>query len=239
MAILECVPGAPCRGREGIMCGDLAATFADEPLPPHFPDGLADYSCRQFPDEENPRDSLIVALISLAVALPVTFFIASCFSIANDNEAPESWLSWAGLPKLFCGPRAHRRWYYTGPDGQPGSFVRWWIRSRDAPAPETLINLYHSAVAWATGSKPPWTVEAEEAAEQEAEAEAGVGKPAQEEAGSDDLDAHSVQDSLASARQLRASKRLLTIIGVGGVYVVWAVFACVPALWLQQLACAC
>ena len=223
-ALLGCSPGAPCRGREGVLCGDLPTVFATEPVMPDFPNGLADYTCRQFPDDNNPRDSLIVALIALAVALPVTFFIASCFELANDNEAPESWLSWAGWPKLVWGPGAHRRWQYSGPAGQPVRFVRWWIRCRDAPTPETIGNLWRSAVAWATCSKPPWILEAEEL---EVEAELhddDCGKPPRHEDGSS-LDAHSVRDSLASARRLRTSKRRLTIVGLVGVYLVWAVFA--------------
>ena len=46
---------------------------------------------------------VIVALIALAVALPVTFFLAGCFEIANDSEAPESWLFYGGIVKLLCG----------------------------------------------------------------------------------------------------------------------------------------
>jgi hypothetical protein len=29
-------------------------------------------------------------LISIAIALPVTLFLQSCFAIANDSEAPEA-----------------------------------------------------------------------------------------------------------------------------------------------------
>jgi hypothetical protein len=42
-----------------------------------------------------------------------------------------------------------------------------------ARRPETIINLGHSFAAWATGTKPPWTLEAEEAAA-EAAAEAAT-----------------------------------------------------------------
>ena len=243
-ALLGCAPGEPCRGREGVLCGDLADVFADEPVPPYFPDGLKDYTCRQFPDDDNPRDSLIVALIALAVALPVTAFIASCFAIANDNEAPESWLSWAGLPKLFYGPGAHRRWYYTGPAGQPVRFgacavpysapparadsafaVRWWIRCRDAPWPETFGNLLRSFVAWVTCSKPPWIIEAEEDAIEAELGDDACAKHPHDADGGSSLDAHSVRDSLASARHLRSRKRQLTVVGLVGVYLVWAIFA--------------
>jgi hypothetical protein len=36
-------------------------------------------------------------------AIPVTVFITTCFGIANDNEAPESWLEWTGWRKLVFG----------------------------------------------------------------------------------------------------------------------------------------
>ena len=110
--------------------------------------------------------------VSIAIALPVSLFLASSFEIANDNEAPESWLEWYGWRKIVFGVNAHRRWNYTGPHGQPNRHVKWFIRSAGAPKPETIINLWHSAVAWATGNDPPWVEEWREAMEAEAEAEA-------------------------------------------------------------------
>jgi hypothetical protein len=55
---------------EGVLgnCGDLPAAFADTPVPPYFPDGLRDYVCHAFPDDDRPVDSFIVALISIASA---------------------------------------------------------------------------------------------------------------------------------------------------------------------------
>jgi hypothetical protein len=73
-------------------------------------------------------DSFIVGLISIAVALPVTLFLQNAFAIANDSEAPESWLEWHGWRKLLFGLHAHRRWHYTGPEGQPNRHVKWYIR---------------------------------------------------------------------------------------------------------------
>ena len=92
--------------------------------------------------------------------------------IANDSEAPESWLEWFGWRKLVFGPNAHRRWHYTGPLGQPVRYVKWFIRSVGAPPPETAINLWHSLVSWVTGSDPPWVEEWREAIEAEAAEEA-------------------------------------------------------------------
>ena len=243
-ALLGCPAVGPCRGVEG-NCGDLPSVFADTPVPPYFPNGLQDYTCIQFPDDNSPRDSIIVALIALAVAIPVSVFLQSCFEIANDSEAPESWLFYGGVVKLACGLQAHRRWHYTR-GKQPSRFVRWYCRSVDAPKPETIENLYHAAVSWIMGRKPPWTIEAEEA-----EAEAEVVKPSHKAdlvsapvdhdasetaAGYGNGDAACLEEveeseksgseaSFASAAELQASKRRLTAVGLAGVWLVWAIFA--------------
>jgi hypothetical protein len=167
---------------------------------------------------------------------------------AKRAHPPQSWLAWAGLIRLPCGFNAHRMWHYTR-DQQPSRFVRWYCRSVDAPKvraqagaqrmrasdpdasypqPETAINLWHSFAAWATGSKPPWTLEAEEAAEEAAAEEAAAANaaaPADDKA-AHELDTHSVSSSLASAVQLRNAKRRLTAFGVLGVYLVWCGPAC-------------
>ena len=161
-----CPPVGPCRGFEG-NCGDIATQFATLPVLPDYPNGLQDWTCTAFPDDENkPVDSFIVGLISIAIGLPVTMFIATCFSIANDSEAPESWLEWYGYQKLIWGPRAHRRWHYTGPAGQPPRFVKWYVRSVGAPPSETAANMVRSMWAFLTGSEPAWVEEAREAEEE-------------------------------------------------------------------------
>jgi hypothetical protein len=223
-ALLGCAPVGPCRGVEG-NCGDLVTVFATTPIPPYFPNGLADYTCIQFPDDANPRDSLIVALIALAIALPVTQFIASCFEIANDSEAPESWLFYGGVVRLACGAGAHRRWRYGGPAGQPRRFVRWYVRSVDAPTPETVGNLWESFKAWLSGAKPPWIREAEEA--EEAAAAAGDDTA---DGGGDSKKPRKSSSGVGGgggdeARDLRRAKRRLTAVGIGGVLLIWAIFA--------------
>ncbi len=59
-----CPPVGPCRGFEGD-CGAIAQQFAQLPVLPDFPDGLADYACHQFPDDDAPVDSLIVRAVRL------------------------------------------------------------------------------------------------------------------------------------------------------------------------------
>ena len=167
----DCPPVGPCRGFEG-NCADLPAQFAAVPVLPDWPDGLADYTCHAFPDDDNQVDAFLVGLIAIAVALPVSSFIAQCFGIANDSEAPESLLEWSGWPKLVFGPTAHRRWLYSGPAGPPRRFVKWYVRSAAAPQPETLINLWHSFRCWLTGAELPWVTEWREAQEEAQEAAA-------------------------------------------------------------------
>ena len=61
----NCPPAGPCRGFEGD-CGDIPAQFADIPILPAYPDGLADYTCEAFPNEDAPIDSFLVGLIASA-----------------------------------------------------------------------------------------------------------------------------------------------------------------------------
>ena len=225
----NCPPVGPCRGFEGT-CGDITAQFAELPVLPDYPDGMADWTCTAFPDDNSNLDSFLVGLIALAVALPVTLFISTCFSIANDNEAPESWLEWLGWRKLVLGRRAHRRWHYTGPKGQPMRYVRWFVRSSGAPISETAANLYRSFYAWVTGTEVPWLVEAREAEEEEAaEADASGGEEDSCGHGSRgelaSVSGGSTSSSVRSARALRNWKRMVLAVGLGGVYITWTMFA--------------
>ena len=147
----------------GVSCPEDAATLRGADLltavaapTSGFPPGVVNWTCDAFPNDNMPSDSLIVALIALAVAIPVTVFLSGLFEIANDSDAPESWLRYTGVVRMLCGKLAHRRWHYTGPLGQPNRFVRWYVRCGDAPMAETLMNLLHSARAALTGAPTPW-----------------------------------------------------------------------------------
>ena len=252
----------PCREFEG-NCADIIAQFADVPVLPDYPDGMSTYFCTQFPDDDQSIDSFIVGLISIAVAVPVTYFLQVCFEIGNDNEAPESWLTWSfSWRKLVFGMHAHRRWHYTGPLGQPHRHVKWFIRSVDAPLPETYANLWRSFYAWLTNTEPPWIEEAREAAEEEAEEAAcveaqraprrslvristhsnghtGGGGDAVLAAGDVARDSgssysFSISQSQHSAAELQRYKRVVTALGVIGTYITWAIFAwCVRVSYVQ------
>jgi hypothetical protein len=45
-----------CRGFEG-NCGDLADQFSTLPVLPDFPNGLQEWECTAFPDDENKARS--------------------------------------------------------------------------------------------------------------------------------------------------------------------------------------
>jgi hypothetical protein len=134
-----------------------------------------------------------------------------------------------GWRKLVFGLNAHRRWHYTGPLGQPNRHCKWYIRSIGAPQTETILNLWYSFKAWITCSLPPWTVEAREAAAEEAaEAAAAEGGAEPDEAGAGDEarseKAPSTSSSVRSARALARYKRVVMGVGLAGTYVVWAIF---------------
>jgi hypothetical protein len=190
---------------------------------------MADYVCVEFPDDDKPLDSFIVGLISIAIALPVASFCQTCFAIANNSEAPESWLEWVGWRKLVFGFNAHRKWHYTK-RAQPVRHVKWFIRSIGAPQTETAMNLWVSFKCWLTCVELPWIVEAREAEEQEA-AGADQGNAKQDDndgtkpangAGSEK--AASTSSSVRSARLLSRYKRSVMAIGLVGIYVCWAIF---------------
>jgi hypothetical protein len=161
-----CPPGnGPCRGATAT-CSDLATQFASVPVLPAFPDGLADWQCDAFPDDARFADTVLVALLSIAAALPVTMFILICFDLANDNDPPQSFLRWGlSWPLLVFGGSANRRWHYTRAE-QPRIFVRWFIRFRYDPLPTTLCNLAVRAWCMLTGAELPWYARARAAEEE-------------------------------------------------------------------------
>ena len=72
----SCPAPTDCRGFTG-NCGDMVAQFADVPVLPDYPNGLADYMCHAFPDDDAPLDSFIVGLIRCAEC-------KLCGSVANN-----------------------------------------------------------------------------------------------------------------------------------------------------------
>jgi len=262
----NCPAAGNCRGFNGT-CADVVQQFADVPILPDYPAGMADYQCNAFPMDDKPIDrrarmslvfmstakasslrrfspsrySFIVGLISLAVGLPVVQFLQTAFAIANDSEAPESWLEWPFTWRKFVfGFNAHRQWHYTGPAGQPNRYMRWFVRSVGEPPSETAINLVHSAVAAATCSEPPWTIEAREAAEEaayDATAKSGGFLTALDTTSETSLKRSSGSSAGREARELARHKRIMATAGVLGVYICWAVFSwCVSSARTRLIA---
>ena len=109
------------------------------------------------------------------------------------------------------------------------------------------MNLYYSLKAWLTDTLPPWTVEAREAAEEEAAARAEADAEDEAEGQSDSAnkqegEAHSepasgsgdrsgsesggsTSSSVRSARALARYKRSVMALGLGGTFFCWAIFA--------------
>ncbi len=81
-----CPPVGPCREFVG-NCGDLAAQFADVPVLPDFPDGLADYVCTGAPPAcDTPacmrRAHIFASIPSVVVA--ITPVIISALRLTNS-----------------------------------------------------------------------------------------------------------------------------------------------------------
>ena len=81
---LGCSPAyaEPCLGFSGD-CGDLAEQFKDVP-DSGIPD---DYECTQFPDENSPRDKIIVGLICFAIGLPFSIIMEELFAVRRAQPA--------------------------------------------------------------------------------------------------------------------------------------------------------
>ena len=175
-----CPPSGPCRGHVGD-CGELRAQFAFVPVLPNFSTGLSGYTCRAFPDTGesgiagNQRDIWIVALVTLAVGLPIVKGLASMFEMANDGDAPASFLSifhsygWRAPKTLsFALRRPHTTlWtYHTHP---PGQLLRWHVRNGHSDCWAAVwYGLWQRALAFVTCAPTPWAAElAEKAAEEE------------------------------------------------------------------------
>ena len=224
----ECPPVGDCRGFNGT-CGELPKQFATVAVMPDYPNGLQDYTCTAFPNDDNSVDSFIVGLISLAVAIPVSLFILQCFAVANDNQAPDSWLEWNGWMKLLLGLNAHRRWHYTR-GAPPRRFVKWYIRCITAPPTETVANLARSLHAWATGTETPGVREAREAREAVAEAAcAECAAPATAAAEEEELERwsegpHGTTRSVRRTQIMSAYKRRVMLLGLAATLVCWAIF---------------
>jgi hypothetical protein len=247
--ILECDPIGPCRGFEG-NCGDMQDQFAGVQgpyvygMPPEEHDLLDDYLCTAFPDDAFVTDQLLVALISVAVALPVELFLARAFEIANEiDDAPECWLDAPpGIMRPLLGKDAHGDWHFTDAEReQPVSeLIKWFVRRGSEPLLVAALRL----IAWL---RARWCGDGGggRGSDEEAQADAqtqqccassldyhpDVAAPsdaaAGDELGGDDATSSSSSSSQSSsdARADALQKRLFASTGLLGVYMCWTIFA--------------
>jgi hypothetical protein len=216
-ALLECDPAGDCRGFAGD-CADIQAQFSGvqgpylygEPgVPPEEHTYLDDWVCHAFPDDAYITDQFLVALISVAVALPIDLLLARAFEIANEGDAVECWLDAPpGTWKLLLGKDAHNAWHYTDAAREKpvSDFVKWLVRRGSETLPAALLRL----AAWLR--RRLFGAPAEDEDEQTDDVHKASG-------------ASDVSDASADARADAVAKRLYASVGLLGVYACWCVKA--------------
>jgi hypothetical protein len=190
-------------------CGDIQSQFSgvQGPYvygnPPEEHMYLDDYVCTAFPDDAYVTDQMLVGLISVAVALPVDLFLARAFEIANEGDAPESWVEApAGKWKWVVGKNGHNDWRLADPKKPISDLVLWLIRYSSEPIYASVFRL----IGWLRrklreklyGPEP----------EEEEQDEDGAGTTAS-----------------AEARAEALTKRLYASLGLLGVYLCWTIFS--------------
>ena len=212
-----CPPVGPCLGFTG-GCNDIPEQFIDlagcyvygDPGAEEEHEFLDEYVCHAFPDDAYVTDQFFVALIGVAVALPVDMFLQHAFEVANEVDgAPESWLIWRGLWKMLLGKKAHAEWHFTDESRKHPSELAMFIIREDDPAwPDVVVFI----VTWVPGRivamfKHLLGIKDAEEKEEEEEEESSEGSVG------------------AEARRDRLMKRLYASAGLIGIYVTWAIFS--------------
>ena len=190
-------------------CGDMQSQFLTVQGPYVYGDPpeehlyLDEYVCHAFPDDAYVTDQMLVGLISVAVALPVDLFLARAFEIANEGDAPESWVEApAGKWKLLVGKNGHNDWRLADPKKPISDLVLWLIRYSAEPSYATAFRLLgwlrSKLRARLFGPEPELKEEESDGAESSGSAEARA-------------------DALA--------KRIYASLGLLGVYLCWTIFS--------------
>ena len=205
-------------------CGQLAEQFLEVQgpyvygTPPEEHMYLDEYVCHQFPDDDMITDQILVGLISVAVALPVEWFLAGAFETANEGDAPECWLDApAGKIKLLLGKDAHKGWHLADPAAPVSDFVLWLVRGGGE---ESIFAAGATLLSWLWGRVR---------GKKEEEAEGADGEKEKDKEGGEEEDgvaarsgsSHASADARADARM----KRLYASAGLVGVYICWAIFS--------------
>ena len=253
-----CPPVGPCLGYVG-NCADLQEQFATvqgcyfygDPGAEDYHEFLDEYVCHAFPDDAYVTDQFFVALISVAVALPVDMFLQRAFEIANEVEgAPESWLTWSGIYKMALGKHGHADWHFTDESRKHPSdvamfvattqdvsmleVVAFWLENLGGPMRFIMrvVALAYDVEAW---TEVPEMIFAAIMFVPRMLRRFVLwlqGKEQPEEEGSDD--GSSEASAATKARRDRLQKRLYASAGLIGVYLCWTIFAwCVRAARLR------
>ena len=166
--------------------------------------------CHAFPDDAYATDQFFVALISVAVALPVDIFLNRAFEIANEGELPETWLEAPpGKWRKVLGDDCHNGWRLADPAAPVRDVVLWLVHERNEGFIATALRL----VNWLWSHFRAHPEPEEFAAEHEPD-------------GVDDQASEASKSASASAAAGEAlAKRLYASAGLLGIYVVWAIFS--------------
>ncbi len=154
-----------------------------------------------------------MGLISVAVALPIDMFLARAFEIANEGDAPESWLDAPpGRVKLIIGKDAHQGWHLANPSEPVSDFVLWIVRYGWESTIASLLRL----AGWLFRRWCPCC------ASKEANDDEAAGKHVDGEDEDEPSAAPSGASNASSAARADArSKRLYASAGLLGVYICW------------------
>jgi hypothetical protein len=179
----------------------------------------------QFPDDDRLVDKLVIALIAIAVAIPVTEFVGVLFDEANEVEEPkiQMYMPETMLPKtiyaLIFGRNPHKNWRFVDATGkqQVSGILRWYIRF-GYEEPMVMI----SGHLWRL-AKRRWRGTPLEPHEHEHEHEHKHEHSLSHEA--EHIRAHEVAEAREEAVALMCTRRFMATVGVLGVYVIWAIFS--------------
>ena len=206
--ILNCDLVGECMGFNGD-CGDIQSQFSGVQgpyvygTPPEEHMFIDDYICTAFPDDAYVTDQMLVGLISVAVALPVDLFLARAFEIANEGDAPQSWLEApASKWKWVVGKNGHNHWRLNDPKVPISDLVLWLIRYGEEPIYTIIFRL----IGWLRSKL-----------------RAAMCGPEPEE-NEDDTDGAGTSAS-AEARAEAWTKRIYSMLGLLGVYMCWTIFS--------------
>ena len=249
-AILNCESTTSCLGFTG-SCADLPAQFAtlQGPFiygtPPQEYADLSQYVCHAFPDDAYPLDQMLVALINIAIGLPIGMFLLRCFEIANEGDDwPDAWLE---VPKglitlafrLLYGRHLTGRWHYRQPlegdgcavDPHPkalkpvaacaSDLVQWYVR-HSGEMPTTWAQRAITWL-WRQVSRAPGADEATPYNDLPPSARTGEAEGTSHESHGEPAEGEQGGEDEGAADAVM--KRVCAAAGLAGIYLAWAIFS--------------